>query len=509
MTFTEEFRNKTRAGYPAIYVVAREDWRALKEIEKVAETSQLSFGSWTATGGWQFSKTTKAVARPTMKDPLEAIRLVKNLPTDGIYALVNFHRYLDDPETIQTIKDLVQLAKSSLQTIVFVCNIQKLPQELLDDVALMDFGLPSRELIAERVAYMADSLKEQTAVPDEDQSEALIEAALGMTTWEAENALALSVVETKAFSPQVVSREKALAVSKDGILEFMAPLAGGLDNVGGLENLKEWLGERRGAFTKEARDYGLELPKGILLAGVPGCGKTLTAKAVAAAWNMPLLKFDLGKVFGSLVGSSEANMRKALQTAEAVAPVVLLIDEIEKGMAGAGGSGSTDSGVSPRVFGTFITWLNDKTRPVFVVASANRVLNLPPELMRAGRFDEVFWVDLPTLEERFVILGIHLKKRKRTPGSFGLMAVSEATEQFSGAELEGVVTKAMFHAFAQSREVDTKDLEWAAAATVPLAVTRKEEIESMREWAKSRAIQASRGEAPVIVEGKRRIKTPA
>lgn len=512
MSFFNELLNKVRASYPCIYVTAREDWRAVQEIQKVAAAANFKAGAWTVSRGWTYpEKIQKDMPALATQDPMDVMKtdVTRKLPEEGVYALVNFHRFLDDPAMIQAVKDAVQICKGSFKTLVLVSNVLKVPAELMDDMSFMEFGLPDRDLIRERIVYLADSMSEnKIAVPANGAMEALIDSALGMTTFEAENALALSIAEKGNFDAKVISREKAKAVSKGGVLEFASPLAGGLSEVGGLDNLKAWLRERRGAFSPEAKKYGLSEPKGILAAGLPGTGKSLTAKAVAAEWGLPLLKFDLGKVFGSLVGASERSMREALQTLEAVAPCVALIDEIEKGMAGAGSSGSTDSGVTARVFGTLITWMNDRTRPVFLAATCNRVLNLPPELMRAGRFDEIFWVDLPTVAERQDILAIHLIKKGRDPANFKLGKIAEQAEDFSGAELEGVVVKAMYRAFSdKGREVTTEDLAAAVTATVPLAKTRAEEIKAMRDWAATRAVPASLGEAPEIkeVEKKRRV----
>lgn len=512
MSFFDELLNKVRASYPCIYVTAREDWRTVQEIQKVAAAAGFKSGTWTISRGWTYpEKGAKDMPALQTKDVLEVVTVdvPRKMPEEGVYTLVNFHRHLDDPQMIQAMKDAVQICKGSSKTLVLVCNILKVPPELMDDMSFMEFGLPDRDLIRERIVYLADSMGDtKIVVPANGAMDALIDSALGMTTFEAENALALSIAEKGGFDAKVISREKAKAVSKAGVLEFASPLAGGLSEVGGLDNLKAWLRERRGAFSPEAKKYGLSEPKGILAAGLPGTGKSLTAKAVAAEWGLPLLKFDLGKVFGSLVGASERTMREALQTMEAVAPCVVLIDEIEKGMAGAGGSGSTDSGVTARVFGTLITWMNDRTRPVFLAATCNRVLNLPPELMRAGRFDEIFWVDLPTEVERVAILAIHLSKKARDPKKFKLTQVAAEAIDFSGAELEGVVVKAMYRAFSdKGREVNTEDLSAAVRTTVPLARTRSEEIAAMREWAATRAVPASLGDPPEVkaAEKKRRV----
>ena len=485
--FTRDLELRVRASFPCLYVVAREDWRCEQEIEKVAKRLNVTYSKWTATRGFDGKKDTL--------DPLDALKKVMGQP--GIFSFINFHRYLDDPQMIQTVKDLIQVGKASSQTVLFVCNVWKLPEELLDDVPRIEFSLPDKELLLERLDYLVSDENLKPNAPSSEERDKIAESALGMTTWEAENAMALSLVESTRVDYKVIAKEKARAVAKSGILEFYEPNVS-MSDIGGLDNLKKWLAERRSAFSKEAKEYGLPDPKGILLVGVPGCGKSLTAKAASSDWNLPLLRFDLGRLFQGLVGASEENVRRAIATAESVAPVVLWIDEIEKGMAGAGGSGSTDSGVTARVFGTLLSWMQDRQRPVFVVATANNVSSLPPELMRAGRWDEMFSIDLPSQKERAEVFKIHLKKRKRDPDKFNLEYLSAESAQFSPAEIEQVIVKGMFRAFSSGREVTTEDLMNALAATVPLSVTRREDIDALRTWAQTRAVPASSAEPPKI-----------
>ncbi len=302
-----------------------------------------------------------------------------------------------------------------------------------------------------------------------------------------------SIVRNKTFDLSTILGEKKHIIRKSGILEYYEAEAG-LEGIGGLEVLKAWLQKRRHAFTSQARDFGLPLPKGILLIGVPGCGKSLTAKAVGAAWQMPLLRLDVGKIFGGLVGASEENIRKAIKTAEATAPSILWLDEMEKGFSGTGSSNMSDGGTTSRVFGTFVTWLQEKTAPVFVIATANNVHQLPPELLRKGRFDEIFFVDLPTREERKQIFEIQLRKKDRDPGKVDLDKLVEATPEFSGSEVEQVVVSALYDAFdalPTERDLTTEQMLHSAKEIVPLAVTMQEGIAGMRDWARTRARLAS------------------
>nr|WP_239582826.1 AAA family ATPase [Bacillus tianshenii] len=274
------------------------------------------------------------------------------------------------------------------------------------------------------------------------------------------------------------------------MLEYYHPNES-LSNIGGLDNLKDWIEERGNAYSQEAREYGLNLPKGVLLLGVPGCGKSLTAKAISRSWNFPLLRFDLGKVFGGLVGESERNIREALDVAKAISPCILWIDEIEKGLSGVQSSGSSDGGTTSRVFGTFLTWMQEKKEPVFVIATANNIGLMPPELLRKGRFDEIFFVDLPTVEERMNIYEIHINNKGRNPREFDLEQIATKSFGFSGAEIEEVLNESLFRAFNQGRDVTTEDILYSIGQICPLSKTMSETITGLRKWASARARLAS------------------
>ena len=333
----------------------------------------------------------------------------------------------------------------------------------------------------------------------EDEKEVLCKAAQGLTLQEAENAFARAMVSKGQLTIKeldVILDEKCQVIKKTGILEFIKSDFN-MNDVGGLENLKKWLIKRNNSWLGKAqKDYNLPAPKGVLITGVPGCGKSLTAKAMSALWQLPLLRLDVGKIFSGLVGSSEENMRKAIQTAEAVAPSILWIDEIEKGFGGNGGE--RDGGTATRVFGTFLTWMSEKTKPVFVIATANNINALPSEMLRKGRFDEIFFVDLPTKAERKVIFKLHLEKRLK--GSISkdfavtdtlLNKLAEITEGFVGAEIEQVVISALFEAFSENRTLNEEHLYKVIKNTVPLSTTQSEQILAIREWANERAVAAT------------------
>jgi len=328
---------------------------------------------------------------------------------------------------------------------------------------------------------------------DEAGSERLLQAALGLTLGEAENVFAKIIVKDERLSAEDVNdvfAEKQQIIRKSGLLEYCATDEN-FANVGGLGVLKDWLARRSIAFTNEARAFGLPFPRGILILGVQGCGKSLCAKAVSNLWQLPLLRFDMGRMFGSLVGSSEENVRRAIAVAESVAPAILWVDEIDKAFAGSQGSGATDGGTTARVFGTFLTWLSEKTAPVFVVATANDISQLPPELLRKGRLDEIFFVDLPSPAERREIFGIHINKRKRDATKFDLETLVAQSGEFSGAEIEEAINSALYDAFYAKQEVTTDDVKTALSQTVPLAKTMDEQINRLRSWAEGRARNAS------------------
>jgi SpoVK/Ycf46/Vps4 family AAA+-type ATPase len=328
---------------------------------------------------------------------------------------------------------------------------------------------------------------------DEQGRDRLLQAALGLTLGEAENVFAKIIVQEQRLSGDYVNdvfAEKQQIIRKSGLLEYYAT-EDDFTSVGGLTVLKDWLNKRSVAFTDEARAFGLPAPKGILLLGVQGCGKSLCAKAVSRLWQLPLLRFDMGRMFGSLVGSSEENVRRAIAVAESVAPAVLWVDEIDKAFVGSQSSGSTDGGTTARVFGTFLTWLSEKDAAVFVVATANDVSQLPPELLRKGRLDEIFYVDLPIEEERGEIFQIHLAKRGRDPKNFEIPKLVEASKDFSGAEIEEVIISALYDAFYAKQELATAHVLTALSLSVPMAKTMIEKVSAQRAWAAGRARNAS------------------
>jgi len=372
-----------------------------------------------------------------------------------------------------------------------------IPLELSKDLAVIDFELPDMiELSAsfDQAVKVLDKRRDVTLSLTPQVREKLLKAAQGLTLVEFENVLAKSVVHRKAIDDRTIKEvleEKKQVIRKSGTLEYFSPDED-FDQVGGLENLKAWLTQRAEAFTDRAAQFGLPTPKGLLLVGTQGCGKSLTAKAVSAHWNLPLLKLDVGSIFSGLVGSSEANIRHAIKVAESISPCIVWIDEIEKGFSGMGSSNFSDGGTAARVFGTFTTWLQEKKKPVFVIATSNDITALPPEILRKGRFDEIFFVDLPDRDEREAIYKIHLKKKNRDPQLFDCGRLSEMSVGFSGAEIEQSIVSSLYEAFENNRELAPADIHHSIKQTVPLSRVMAEQVSALRAWAEKRARKASK-----------------
>jgi AAA+ superfamily predicted ATPase len=433
---------------------------------------------------------------------METMTAIAGLPDSSVVMLRDFHLFLQDsnPVLIRALKDALMEGKSKGKCIVILGCRKTLPPELEREFVTVEMALPGRQDLGIVLDGICTSAK--IAKYKADERDQILDAASGLTTFEAENAFALSVVGNKAVTPRTVATEKANAIKNNGLLEVVETNAG-LEGIGGLETLKGWLLKRRNAFGQKAKEYGLPTPKGLLIVGVPGTGKSLTAKATAAVFGRPLLKLDAGRLFGSLVGQSEGNLRSAIQTAEAIAPAVLWLDELEKGLAGSKSSGSSDGGTGARVLGSFLSWMQEKTSPVFVIATANDVTQLPPELLRKGRWDELFFTDLPSIEERQQIWAIQIAKAGRKPSDFNLDGLATSSEGFTGAEIQSCVTDALYRAFAESREPKTADMTTAICETVPLSKLMSEQVAALRTWSKGRCRMAAA--EPAKEAGVRRI----
>lgn len=489
MDVSREIEVLVRAKYPILYVVSWEERRVETVLARIAQKLDRALHVWSLTQGFQPPiERTRGPADPSgLPSELDALARVHEAPEFTLCVLRDFHPYLKDHRVVRVLRDLAARLRGKSQTLILISPVLTLPVELEKDVTVIEYPLPSAAEIEahldEVIAAVRDNPHLDLALTPE-QREAIVKSAQGLTLDEIESSFARSLVEKKRFDVETLLEEKKQIVRKSGLLEYY-PASERARDVGGLDLLKQWLDRRSAGLTDRARQFGLPAPKGVLLLGVQGCGKSLVAKTVATSWNLPMLKMDVGRIFGSLVGQSEENIRRAIRIAESVAPCILWADELEKGFAGIGSVG--DSGTTARVFATFLTWLQEKTKPVFLVATANDVSKLPPELLRKGRFDEIFFIDLPDRFERQEIFAIHLAKRKRDPAKFDLQTLAGQSEGFSGAEIEMAVVGALHTAFHEGRDLEQGDLESEIRASVPLSVLMQERIAELREWARLRA----------------------
>jgi ATP-dependent 26S proteasome regulatory subunit len=505
----ERIARLIRARYPVIAVQSHEENRVTDAIKDVAKSQGKELYAWTISRGVEAlvkrDDDGAQVAEfdgSALTDPVDALSWILEQDQDdaGLYLMKDLHPYLSgeraDPVVVRALRDAAAELITRNQNVILLSPRVDVPADAEKDVAVVDFPLPDADELAEQVDTFIARLPEtdRNGNPVEVRVNGrrmdIVRALQGLTAMEADAVLSQAVIALGHLDTDAIDyilEAKAEVIRQSGALEYWPEKASYAD-VGGLDLLKSWCKQSESAFTDEAREFGVEPDKGILLVGVPGCGKSLTAKAVAGG-KRPLLRLDVGALFGSLVGQSEQQTRNALKVAEAVAPAVMWLDEIEKGL-GSGG-GELDGGTSQRVLGTLLTWMEESEAEVFVVATANDISSLRPELVR--RFSETFFVDLPQLAEREEILAIHLAKRDRDPSDYDMNAIAGATEEFTGAELEKVVQGAIKRAFSDgSRKVTTDDLLEVAAETVPLATTMREGIDRMREWAKRARPASSR-----------------
>lgn len=488
----EELSILIQAQYPLIYLVTSEEERAETTISNIAQAKpQRRVFLWTVTHGIVEYGQPRNVTQHNTVSPEAAIEWVTRQREPGLFVFKDLHPFYSAP-VIRWLRDAIASFKGTQKTIILMSPVQEIPIELEKEVAVLDFPMPD---MAELNQVLSEQLEQSRGKRITTESrEKLLKAALGLTRDEAQKVYRKAQVTAGRLTEEevdVVLSEKKQLIRRNGILEFMEEDET-LDSVGGLEELKRWLTQRSNAFTERAREYGLPQPKGMLILGVPGCGKSLIAKTTSRLWGLPLLRLDMGRVYdGSMVGRSEANLRNALKTAESISPAILFIDELDKAFAGTAGSADSDGGTSSRIFGSFLTWMQEKTSPVFVMATANRVERLPGEFLRKGRFDEIFFVDLPNAEERKEIFKIHLSKRRREIARFDLDQLANVCDGYSGAEIEQALVAAMYEAFAQDREFTQLDIIAAIKSTLPLSRTMTEQVTALRDWARQRARPAA------------------
>jgi len=494
-----------RARYPILYLITWEENRAKQMLLDIAREHDKDIFEWSVTDGLRHLAKlhTKEPYKELSRDPLVALNHVLQSSVPALYLFKDFHLYLKKPEMIRQMRDVANTLRQTKKTLIIVSPVLDIPTELQKAVTIVDLPLPnSGDLVAllDRMIRGTSRSRRLRVNLTADGRAQLVKAALGLTLDEAENAFARAMVKDGTLDQTdipAVLEEKKQIIRKSGLLEYFSADET-IQDVGGMDVLKGWLAKRRNAFRDEARAYGLPEPKGVLLIGIQGCGKSLVAKTIASLWDLPLLRLDMSLIFSGYIGASESNMRKAIKTAESIAPAVLWIDEIEKAFSGVASSSISDAGTTARVVGTFLTWIQEKDSAVFVTATANSIEALPPELLRKGRFDEVFFVDLPTSAERREIFAIHLAKRNRQPEAYDLDQLATHSQGFSGSEIEEAIVSAMHDSFSENRELETRDIDNALRDTVPLSVTMEEKISFMRQWMQTRARPASSGAAPAV-----------
>lgn len=489
---TRELELYIRARFTLIVLVTVEEERAIELIKSLCEQTQRACISWDLADGFQ--PIVNAIGNlPTARDPLTALEQIDKWEGTALFVLKDFHEAWGNAQIKRKLRSVAQRLKYTRKTIVITTPTSQLPLELRDEAVLLELPLPdARELdaVLERLLQTPGVKTQLTPLGREK----LVQAALGLTAAQAQRVFAKAIVADGMLDDRdigIITEEKKQVIRESEALEFYT-VSETIDDVGGLGVLKEWLRLRERAFTQQAREYGLPAPKGVALIGIPGTGKSLVAKMIGGLWRMPLLRLDVGALFGSLVGESEERTRRALRLAETIAPCVLWIDEMEKALA----HGGLDSGTSTRVFGTILTWMQEKRAPVFVVATANNIQSLPPELLRKGRFDEVFFLDLPTYEERKEIFAVHLRKRGRLPQDYDLDLLARKSQGYVGAEIEQAIIDAMYIGFHAGREFTTEDILQSLKRQVPLSIAQREVIEALRQWLREgRAQSASFQEA--------------
>ena len=509
MTKSQKEANNLCAHFKArsklIWIVSREEARVEQYVFEAAAAAKYIARCWDAAQGvTDINGEPARIGDTDASATLAAISERGKAETGkerGVWIMRDLPPWLQGPLGVPVIRQLRNFARTveprdTAQSIVIISPNGDVPPELSNHTTVIEWPLPDRDEIADLIDALIEEYDLKDVVKN-GQRDSAIDAAIGLSGEEAQACYARSLVQMKTIDPGTVAKEKKRVIARERILEWFDPIPGGLDAVGGLENLKTWLKGRSFAYTAKAREYGLPRPKGTMLVGISGCGKSLTAKSIATAWNCPLIRVDLGALKSKFVGESEANLRKAFAIIEALGFCVVWFDEVEKALQGAT-SGSADGGVSADAMGAVLTWMQERKSDAFIIMTANDVTQLPPEFLRKGRFDEVWWVDLPNQTERGDVLRAALKAHGRDKVEINRTAVAKATEGFTGSEIAAIVPDALYIAFADNaREITTEDLIAAAITVVPLARTAKEKIDSMRKWANGRARFATRVEIEI------------
>src|SRR5205823_6667723 len=505
---------------PIIVMETVEEMRAVRLVRAASSPLNLAVFEWSIASGLvrcgsdavvhehafpgsaHTTDTAGAVALYHSQDPAQALGNLEALSIEAVFILKDFHRHIEDPVVVRRLRDVGQKFSTNRRTIVITAPAFTVPAELRGLIEFVELPLPDAQRLRQIIDEVAVRLGQTRTLHsslDNTRLDAVATNLRGLTEEEADRAISQAVVTRYGLVPATVT--DVLDAKKDllrraGMLEFV-DASENMAAIGGLENLKGWLAQRRGAWDDDARQFGLEPARGVIILGVQGCGKSLCARAVAGEWKLPLVKFDTAAVFDKYIGETEKRIQQVFRVAEGLSPCVLWIDELEKVFAGSGpDSASVDAGVSSRILASFLSWMQDRKAPVFVAATCNNVTALPPELIRKGRFDELFFVDLPNQAERKQIFAIQVANRKRDPAEFDLDQIAVAAQGFSGAEIDAAVQSALYAAFASKQPLTTETILAALARTVPLSTTRSEEIQALRLWAKQRAVPAS---GPIVI----------
>lgn len=504
--FCAELEAYLNASYPMLWIQTHEENRVIDDIATTFLAPPADSGraprtifEWDAIRGLTKMEASNK-ARTPIPDMVAVKKLLEHIEKSAaghqLYILKDFHPFFQEPVVRRAFRNMVGKLKSKSTTIIFVSPVYAVPEELIKDVQILDFSLPDDEQLEARLKFVqraANQFKKAGSTHDLSISPEIVlkavEAGKGLTESEAENAYSLALVRHKKFNKDYVKAvfdEKVTHLKKSGLLTYIEPDAS-FDSVGGLDGLKTWIRQRGQAYLPEARAYGLPYPRGMLLCGVPGCGKTLLAKATSAELGLPLFQLDVGSLFGKLVGETEQNFRRVIQTVDGVGSCILFIDEIEKALNRSAVSGQGDTGTSSRSFGTLLSWLSDHKTPVFVIGTSNNFTILPPEMIRKGRFDELFWLDLPTKIDLTSIVKVLLRRYGRDPAKYDISALADAAKGFTGAEVEQAIISTMFRCFAdKQREFTTKDLLADLATTTPQSKINETDIAKMRDEARGK-----------------------
>ncbi len=492
--------------HPVIVIETVEEERVYTLLKNATQEMDIPLFDWSLTQGLVRSPgtfdapwvneyappgTNKPAAIGNTAEPLAVLKHIEDMTIKAVFWLKDFARHLEDAENVRQFREVAQLFSQKRSALVLTGDDIQLPREVAHDAVFFDLKLPERDELAQTVTKVIRTLerKHRTKVDlQEQERQTLVQSLCGMTLKQARQVLAYAALEDGKLTARDVERilhRKAQVIRSGGVLDYF-PVANNQLELGGFAGLKQWLARAQVGFTSQARQLNLNPPKGILIVGIQGCGKSLAAKAIAREWKMPLLKLDAGRLYDKYVGESEKNFRQAIALAESMAPTVLWIDEIEKSLGAS--SADSDGGLSRRMFGSFLTWMQEKSQEVFVVATANDLSPIPPEMLRKGRFDEIFFVDLPNLQERGAILRIHLMRHQQHPNQFDLPTLLEAMEGFSGAEIEQVVIAALYRALYLQQPLDTTLLLKEIRSTIPLSVSRREHLQALRAIAKDRFV---------------------